>query len=269
MIGSAVPELTFLAFIENLAVIALINLIVVIIVLIILYHDSLVTTPELKAQLMLLDEKKVLKDPVLLKKCLWILALTILGFFTHQNFHLESSLVALCGAFILLLIGKRDHKFIEKAFAKVEWTTIFFFIGLFAAVGGLIEVGIIEWIAKQGMELTGGDITKSSLLILWASAILSAFLDNIPFVATMIPLIQNMGTMGVTNLEPLWWSLALGACLGGNGTIVGASANLIVAGLAAEAGHKISFIQYIKVGFPIMILTICLSTVYLYFRYLI
>jgi len=268
MIGSAVPELTFLAFIENLAVISFINLIVVILVLTMLYHDSLVTTPQLKAQLMLLDEKQVLKDPVLLKKCLGILAITILGFFTHQSLHLESSLVALFGAFVLLLIGKRDHKFIEKALDQVEWTTIFFFIGLFIAVGGLIEVGAIKWIAEQGIELTGGDITKSSLLILWASALLSAFLDNIPFVATMIPLIQNMGAMGMTNLEPLWWSLALGACLGGNGTIVGASANLIVAGMAAEAGHKISFIQYIKVGFPIMILTIVLSTVYLYFRYL-
>ena len=119
------------------------------------------------------------------------------------------------------------------------------------------------------METTGGDLTATALLILWMSAVISSVLDNIPFVATMIPLIQNMGTMGIENLEPLWWALALGACLGGNGTLVGASANLIVAGMASERGVRISFIRYFKIGFPLMILTIVLSTVYVYLRYLI
>ena len=150
----------------------------------------------------------------------------------------------------------------------VEWTTIFFFIGLFVAVGGLVETGLIRDLAMRAMAVTGGDVTSTSLLVLWLSAIVSAFLDNIPFVATMIPLIQDMGSMGVANLTPVWWSLALGACLGGNGTIIGASANLIVAGLAAEQGLKISFVRYFKVGFPLMLVTIMLSTLYVYCRYL-
>ena len=270
MIGSAVKELTFVAFIQNLALISAINLGVILAILTFLYRKQLHTTEELKADLMALDEKAELKDKKLLKKCLAVLSLTIVGFFLHQIVHVESSTVALSGAFLLLLIASRDHSFIEHAMEKVEWTTIFFFIGLFVAVGGLIEVGIIKQIAEYGIELTGGDVAKTSMLILWLSAIVSSFLDNIPFVATMIPLIQDMGrNMGVSNLEPLWWSLALGACLGGNGTIVGASANLIVAGMAAEAGHNISFVRYLKIGFPMMILTIILSTIYIYLRYLI
>ncbi|MBP2633265.1 MAG: Citrate transporter [Firmicutes bacterium] len=269
MIGSAVKELTFGAFINNLAIISIINLGVVLTVLTFIYRKGLTTTKILKAELMSLDETKELKDKKLLKKCLTVLTITILGFFLHQTFQIESSTVALSGAFLLLLIASRDHSFIEHAMDKVEWTTIFFFIGLFIAVGGLIEVGIIKQIAIYGIEFTGGDITQTSLLILWLSAIVSSVLDNIPFVATMIPLIQDMGTMGVSNLEPLWWSLSLGACLGGNGTIVGASANLIVAGMAAERGHTISFIQYLKIGFPMMILTIVLSTIYIYIRFLI
>lgn len=269
MIGSAVKELTFAAFINNLALISLINLIIVVALLTILYRKQLTTTDDLKAEMMKMDENAELKDTQLLKKCLFVLALTIGGFFLHQLVHLESSTVALAGAFLLLLIASRDHSFIEHAMEKVEWTTIFFFVGLFIAVGGLIEVGIIKQIAEYGIELTGGDVTATSLLILWLSAIVSSFLDNIPFVATMIPMIQDMGAMGVTNLEPIWWSLALGACLGGNGTIVGASANLIVAGMAAERGYNISFMKYMKIGFPVMLLTVLLSTVYVYLRYLI
>ncbi len=269
MIGSAVKELTFISFINNLALISAINLGVVLVILTFLYRKQLRTTDELKADLMSLNEKAELKNKLLLKKCLAVLSLTILGFFLHQLVHVESSTVALTGAFLLLLIASRDHSFIEHAMEKVEWTTIFFFVGLFVAVGGLIEVGIIKQIAVYGIEITGGDVAKTSMLVLWLSAIVSSFLDNIPFVATMIPLIQDMGNMGVSNLEPLWWSLALGACLGGNGTIVGASANLIVAGMAAEAGHNISFMRYLKIGFPIMTLTILLSTLYIYMRYLI
>lgn len=269
MIGSAVKELTFVAFIDNLALISIINLITVVAILTFMYRKQLHTTDKLKVELMKLDESSELKDRKLLKKCLTVLGLTILGFFLHQLVHVESSTVALGGAFLLLLIASRDHSFIEHAMEKVEWTTIFFFIGLFIAVGGLIEVGIIKQIAEYGIELTGGDVTKTSFLILWLSAIVSSVLDNIPFVATMIPLIQDMGAMGVSNLEPLWWSLSLGACLGGNGTIVGASANLIVAAMAAERGYNISFMKYLKIGFPMMILTIIISTIYIYLRYLI
>ncbi len=268
MIGSAVKELTFAAFIQNLTVIVLINLAVVIGLVTMIYRKALVTTPELQAEVMKMDEKAELKDKRLLKKSLAVLGLVILCFFLHQALHLESSLVALAGAFfLLLLVGKKD-RFVESALDDVEWTTIFFFIGLFIAVGGLIETGIIKEIATVAIEITGGDVTSTSLLVLWLSAIVSSFLDNIPFVATMIPLIKDMGAMGVTNLEPVWWSLSLGACLGGNGTIIGASANLIVAGMAAEKGVYISFMRYLKLGFPIMLVTIVLSTVYVYLMYL-
>ena len=268
MIGSAVKELTFMAFIQNLAPIAIIDMIVVLFIIEVLYRKSLQTKPELQAELMQMDASASLKDRKLLSKALFVLALTITGFFTHQLFHVESSMVALAGAFLLLLLAGGSHHLVESAMKSVEWATIFFFIGLFIAVGGLIEVGIIGQMAEKAVEITGGDVTQTSLLVLWLSAIVSSVLDNIPFVATMIPLIQNMGTMGVSNLEPIWWSLALGACLGGNGTLVGASANLIVAGLAAERGVHITFINYLKVGFPIMILTIVLSTIYVYVRYL-
>lgn len=269
MIGSAVKELTFMMFIENLAPIAIIDLIVVIILMEFIYKKGLHTTPELKAELMKMDEKKALKDRKLLSRSLFVLALVILGFFTHSLIHIESSLIALSGGFLLLLLAGGSHHLVETTMKSVEWATIFFFIGLFIAVGGLIETGIISDLAKEAVALTGGDVTATSLLVLWLSALVSSVLDNIPFVATMIPLIQNMGAMGVSNLEPVWWSLALGACLGGNGTLVGASANLIVAGLAAERGVKITFINYFKIGFPIMLLTIVLSTVYVYIRYLI
>lgn len=268
MIGSAVKELTFIAFIDNLAFISVVNLVIVLAILAMLYKKCLKTQDELKQDLMKMDEKAELKDITMLKKCLAVLTLTILGFFSHQALHLESSAVALAGGFLLLLIASRDHMFTEKMLDKVEWATIFFFVGLFIAVGGLIETGIISRIAEIALEITDGDLTYTSLLILWLSAIVSAFLDNIPFVATMIPMIQDMGAAGISDLEPLWWSLALGACLGGNGTIVGASANLIVAGLAAERGYRLMFLQYMKVGFPIMILTIIISTGYIYLRYL-
>ena len=268
MIGSAVKELTFIGFIDNLAFISCVNLVIAIAILTLLYKKGLNTQEELKRELMKMDEKEELKDIQMLKKCLTVLTLTILGFFGHQALHLESSAVAFAGGFLLLLVASRDHTFTEKMLDKVEWATIFFFVGLFIAVGGLIETGIISRIAEIALEVTGGDLTYTSLLILWLSAIVSAFLDNIPFVATMIPMIQDMGAAGISDLEPLWWSLALGACLGGNGTIVGASANLIVAGLAAERGHSITFVGYLKVGFPIMILTIIISTGYIYLRYL-
>ena len=268
MIGSAVKELTFLAFIQNLAPIAVINLIVAVGILSFLYRKKLTAQDSLKAELMKLEPEGEIKDRRLLKKSLVILLLTLLGFFMHQSLNLESSSIALTGGFLLLATVGKKHNFIESVLEKIEWGTIFFFIGLFIAVGALIETGIIKQIALYCFEITKGEVLETSLLVLWLSALISAFLDNIPFVATMIPLIFDMGNMGISNLEPIWWSLALGACLGGNGTIIGASANLIVAAMAAEKGHNISFVKYLKVGFPVMLLTILISTIYVYFRFL-
>ncbi|NOU66198.1 hypothetical protein GC096_19345 [Paenibacillus sp. LMG 31461] len=265
MIGSAVKELTFMAFINNLAPVVVIIMAVTIPIFIILFRKHIQTTPELKMSIMQIDEKEVITDRKLLTKSLSILGITIIGFFLHQLLHLESATVALAGAFLLLLLTG-EHS-MEKAFTKVEWSTIFFFVGLFVLVSGLVETGVISKLAAGAVELTGGHPIATSMLILWLSAIASAFLDNIPFVATMIPMIQEMGTMGVENLEPLWWSLALGACLGGNGTLIGASANLIVAGLAAKEGHPIKFIAFMKYGFPLMLVSVGLANIYMYVRY--
>jgi Na+/H+ antiporter NhaD/arsenite permease-like protein len=267
MIGSAVKELTFMAFLENLAPIVVVIMAVNIPLFVLLYRKQLRTTEERKAAVMKMDEKEMITDRKLLVKSLCVLGLTIVGFFLHQMLHLESATVALAGAFILLLTTG-EHA-MEKAFSKVEWTTIFFFVGLFVLVSALVETGVIAQLAVRAIDLTGGDLVMTSMLILWLSAIASAFLDNIPFVATMIPLIQEMGRLGVTDLEPLWWSLALGACLGGNGTLIGASANLIVAGLAGKEGHPITFVNYLKIGFPLMLLSIVLSAAYIYLRYLV
>jgi Na+/H+ antiporter NhaD/arsenite permease-like protein len=267
MIGSAVPELSFLDFITNLALISIIILIVTVIILALFYRKQLGTTAELKASVMDLDERDELNDRTLLIKSLSVLGLTIVGFFAHQALHVESSVVALTGAFILLLLT--GEHYLEEALARVEWTTIFFFIGLFVLVSGLVETGVIELVAQHAIEWTGGDLVALSLLLLWMSAIASAFVDNIPYVATMIPMIKSMGEMGVTNLEPLWWSLALGACLGGNGTLIGASANVIVVGMAAKEGHHISFLRFFYIAFPLMLLSIVFATVYVYFAYLI
>lgn len=266
MIGSAVKELTFMAFIENLAPIALLVIVVYTFLFIVLFRRQIATSEERKQSIMLLNEREAIADKALLCKCLIILGLTMAGFFAHQALHLESATVALAGAFLLLL-WTGEHA-MERALAKVEWPTIFFFIGLFVLVSGLVETGVIALLAEKALDWTGGDVTAMAMLILWLSAIASAFLDNIPFVATMIPMIQEMGSSGVDNVQPLWWSLALGACLGGNGSLVGASANLIVAGIAGKEGYPISFGQYFKYGFPLMLLSVAMASVYLYLRYL-
>lgn len=266
MIGSAVPELSFMEFIYNLAPVAAIILVVTVALLALIYRGQLKADEMRQKLIMSLNEHDELQDLTLLKKSLTVLALTIIGFGLHQALHLESATVALSGAFLLLLLT--GEKYLEQALERVEWTTIFFFVGLFVLVAGLMETGVISALASQAVELTGGDLTSTTMLILWMSAIASAFVDNIPFVATMIPMIKEMGALGMTNLEPLWWSLALGACLGGNGTVIGASANVIVIGLAAKEGYKISFVKFLLVGFPLMILSILISTVYLYLRYL-
>lgn len=266
MIGSAVKELTFNAFLFNLAPIVVVIMTVYIGIFILMFRKSLRASEEAVRGIMEMDERKLITNRKLLVQSLSVMGLTILGFFTHQLLHLESATVALAGAFVLLLLTG-EHA-MERALGKVEWTTIFFFVGLFVLVSGLVETGVIAELAQKAIDWTGGDPVATSMLILWLSAIASAFLDNIPFVATMIPMIQEIGALGYGDLEPLWWSLALGACLGGNGALIGASANLIVAGLAGKEGHPISFMRYLKFGFPLMLLSIVISSAYLYLRYL-
>lgn len=260
MIGSA-TDLTFNDFLIHLAPIAILIFAVVVMLLGFFYRKQLVVKPELQEKILRLKPEEELKDRQLLKKCLAVLALTITGFMLHGVLGLETAVIALTGAVLLMLI---THAQPEEVFLGVEWPTIFFFAGLFVVVGSLVEVGVITAIAEYALKLTGGEVVTTGLLILWLSAIASSFVDNIPFVATMIPLLQEMGQMGgIENLNPLWWSLALGACLGGNGTLVGAAANVIVAGLSEKKGYPITFIGFLKIGFPVMILSIIMATVYL------
>ena len=268
MIGSAVG-LSFMDFIIHLTLPAIIIFLATIFLLEMIYGKSLHTTPELQEQVMKLNAAKQISNKPLMKKCLVVLALTMSLFVAHSALGLESATAALSGAGLLLLITfTRDEEMIAKVLSKVEWTAIFFFAGLFILVGGLVETGVIKWLAEEGIKITHGSVEGTAILILWMSALASAFVDNIPFVATMIPLIKDMGAMGLSNLEPMWWSLALGACLGGNVTLIGASANVVVASMAAQHGRQISFIGFMKIAFPLMILSIIISTAYVYLRYL-
>ncbi|MGP1575498.1 ArsB/NhaD family transporter [Selenomonas sp.] len=268
MIGSAVG-LQFMDFITNLAAICVLIFIITIGILIVLYGNKLHTTDELRAKVMQLDEKSQIVEPRLLKKCLFALAVTISLFVLHGQLHLDTATAAMTGAGLLLLISfPQKEAMIAKVLSKVEWLAIFFFAGLFILVGALVETGVIKMLAEEAIKITNGDLTATSMLILWMSAYASAFIDNIPFVATLIPLIQDMGQMGMTNLEPVWWSLALGACLGGNGTLIGASANVVVASMAAQRGKPISFISFMKIALPMMTLSIAISSVYVWLRYL-
>ena len=268
MIGSAVG-LDFMDFVANLTLISVLIFVLVQIILIFLYKKGMHTQPELQEKIMRLPAGAQITDHTLLRKCLAVIALTITLFVLHGSLGLESATVALFGAGLLLLItATRDENKITKVLSKIEWPAIFFFGGLFILVGALVETGVIRMLAAEAIKVTNGNEDATAMLILWMSAIASAFIDNIPFVATLIPLIQDMGQMGLSDLTPMWWSLALGACLGGNGTLIGASANVVVASMAAQRGRPISFLSFMKVAFPVMIFTIIVSSVYVYLRYL-
>ncbi|EPZ0456728.1 ArsB/NhaD family transporter [Bacillus sp. CD3-5] len=272
MIGSANKHLDFNAFLLNLAPIVIIISIVTLGIIYFMYRNKLKTTPEQIEKLMALNEKDYIKDQSLLLKSITILGLTILGFVLHSIIHVDAAVIAMTGATLLMLIGVKEHD-IEDVFAHVEWVTIFFFAGLFVLVGGLIDIGLISSLAKEVLDVTNGDIGFAAVLILWVSGIASATIDNIPFVATMIPLIQDLATgLGLSvdspQIEVLWWALSLGACLGGNGTLIGASANVVVAGIAKREGHAFSYMDFLKIGLPLTIIALLLSHAYIYLRYL-
>ncbi|MBU1178559.1 ArsB/NhaD family transporter [Patescibacteria group bacterium] len=263
LIGSA-AGLSFLDFIVNLAPIVALLFIVFLPFFKIIYGKKIKADKASMKQIMRLDEKESITDTKLLRKSLAVLALVILGFFLHGWLGMEGATIALFGAGLLLLLDRQNP---EKALHEIEWTTIFFFIGLFVLVGGLEHTGVISWAATKLLSLTAGNLAATAIIVLWGSAIFSSFVDNIPFVATMIPLVQEMGGT-FTNLNPLWWSLALGACLGGNGTLIGASANLVAADMAGKAGYKIKFIDFMKIGFAVMVISVMISNVYIWLRYL-
>jgi len=275
MIGSAVG-LSFNDFLYNLAPIVPVILAVILGIIYLLWGRNLHASAQARERIMKFKEQEAITDTKLLKQSLFVLTLVIAGFVLAHPLHLEPATIAMFGAALLLLLSnlkndtEEQSEEVNKIFAGVEWITIFFFIGLFIAVKGIEEAGVLNILADLVINYTGGDITVTALAILWVSAIASAVVDNIPFVATMIPLIKSMAPTfgGAENLMPLWWSLALGACLGGNGSLVGASANLIVAGFAESAGHRIKFLKFMLMAFPMMLLTIGIASVYVYFRFL-
>lgn len=263
MIGSA-TGLGFMDFISNLAFPVSMIFLVVTGIILWLYRKQLVADPQNIKELLKLDERSFIKDWLLMKRSLLVLGMTLAGFLAHQALHLESATIALLGASILMLISNEN---VDETLLVVEWPTIFFFAGLFVMVGALVETGVIAAAAQKILALTGGRLVPTGILVLWLSALASAFVDNIPYVATMIPMLQSVGQMSNMPMDSIWWSLALGACLGGNGTLIGASANIIVAGIAERYNTTISFSRYFKVGFPLMLLSVFLAMFYLYFAY--
>lgn len=262
MIGSA-TGLSFVDFVLNDGIIVVIVMIATIFGFKLIYKKQLIATPDAIKNVMAMDEKSLIKDHKLLVKSVVMIILIVAGFALHGVLHMESSIIALTGAVIMMIIGRQD---IEKVVLDVEWPTIIFFTALFIVVGGMVETGVIDDLADIIMGVTDGKPVMTMMIILWVSAILSSTLDNIPFVATMIPLIQAMGESGM-DVMPLWWALSLGACLGGNGTLIGASANVVLTGISGKHGYPITYVQFLKIGFPMMILSIAICSVYMLIRY--
>lgn len=274
MIGSAVG-LSFNDFVINLAPIAVLILLLFLLPLYFFWGRYLETSPERQATVMNFREADAITDHRLLKQSLFVITLVITGFIFAHSLHAQPATIALFGAALLLILDNLPRNIeeqsdnVHKSFNEVEWTTIFFFMGLFIVVYGVETAGILAILAENVISLTGGDRSVTAIAILWVSAIASAIVDNIPFVATMIPLIESMADDfgGAEQLMPLWWSLALGACLGGNGSLIGASANLIVAGFAERSGQPIRFLPFMLMAFPLMLASIAISTVYVYWRF--
>ncbi|MBW4862955.1 MAG: ArsB/NhaD family transporter [Paeniclostridium sp.] len=258
MIGSA-ANLSFIDFVINLGPVVIIILFFTIICFRFMFKKHLYVDDKYKEEILKLDESKAIKDKPLLIKSIIMIILILLGFVLHNIIHIESSVIALTGATVMMFIGKQD---VDEILSSIEWSTIAFFGGLFVIVGGLVEVGIIDFIASYLIDATSGNLALTMLVILWISAIISSFLDNIPFVATLIPLILTMQAQGV-DVTPIWWATSLGACLGGNGTLIGASANIVLSNVGDKNGYPISFKSYFKIGFPLMLLSIVISTFYL------
>jgi Na+/H+ antiporter NhaD/arsenite permease-like protein len=233
------------------------------------------TTAEARAGVMAMKPAAAIIDWRLLNQSIVVLTVVMIAFVLARPLHLEPATIAMLGAAILMLLDNWVHHTekaahnVHQTFGDVEWITIFFFVGLFIVVHGVEVGGLLNLLANALVAATGGDLATAGYAILWASAFLSAIVDNIPFVATMIPLIKSMAPAfgGMDKIEPLWWCLSLGACLGGNGTLIGASANLTVAGIAERNGVPFRFVTYILYGMPMMIVSIAISHIYVWWRY--
>jgi Na+/H+ antiporter NhaD/arsenite permease-like protein len=261
LIASA-ADLDFLNFTANLAPITLVILAAFCGLAFLLFRQELQSTNRSLLDVNALNAQELITDPVLLRKSLLVLVGVILGFLLQGALGLEPATVAMTGATLLMIWARSDPHVVLR---DVEWTTLFFFVGLFIVVEAVVAVGLIERIAEAAISLTHGSLPLTTTLILWLSALVSGVIDNIPYTAAMIPIVQSVGrTMPI---EPLWWSLALGADLGGNLTLVGASANVIVVALAERSGHPISFRQWLRYGIPVTLVSLVLANVYIALRY--
>ena len=274
LIGSAL-NLSFMDFVKNLTPVVITTMIVIILLFDFFWGRHLKTDLKKRAEVMKIDERKAITDKGLLIKCLFVLFTVIIAFISAEYLHIANGTIAICGAAVLLLLytwgnrhDEREAKTAE-ALAMVDWTTIFFFSGLFVIVYGLEETGVLTLLGQEFIKMTEGSISKTMLLIVWVSALVSSVIDNIPFVATMIPMIKSMEADlgGREAMMPVWWALSLGACFGGNGTLIGASANVIVAGLAQRHGNHISFIRFLKWSIPVMLISVAIGCAWLYIQY--
>ena len=262
MIGSAAGYSFFDVILYDAPAVAII-LVAILGVFYALYGRKMNVDDEHKARIMELDEHAQIKNRRLLKQSVVMTALVVVGFMAHGALGLESCIIALGAAGIIMLISGES---IEEALSNVEWTTLSFFAGLFVIVGALAETGVIGMLANGLIDATGGNVFITMLVLLIGSAVISSFLDNIPFVATMIPILLAMESTGM-DVTPLWWAVSLGACLGGNGTLIGASANVVLSDISKKHGYEITFAKFFKTGFPIMLLTILIAGVYLVVRF--
>ncbi|MEX0673922.1 MAG: ArsB/NhaD family transporter [Gaiellaceae bacterium] len=259
MIGTRIKELSFLDFIVNLAPVSFVTLTIVTVVLYLVFRRQLVIEPERQAEVAKLDPARDMRESRYVKRTLAVLVGTIVFFFLHATVGVEPAVVALTGATVLLLVAGDD---VERALESVEWSTIFFFLGLFVMVGGLEHRGVIADVASWLADVTGDSEVTRGLAILWGSAAGSAMVDNIPFTAAMIPVVEELQA-GQEFSDGLWWSLALGACFGGNATAIAAAANVAATGVLDRAGNPISFARFAAVGIPVAFLSLLIATVYL------
>lgn len=263
IIGSA-GGLSFIDFIKELTPVILVIMCVVLTILAFIFRKKLHASQDKMNEVAKIDNSHTITDKALMIRSTLILAFVILGFMLHDVTHIETCVVAMLGASILLIFEKPN-----EILQDVEWNTIFFFIGLFIIIGGLEASGGIKLMAEWILKVTQGSQAATSMIILWASGVISGIIDNIPYTATMAPmLVEIEKTMGATYAYPLWWALSLGACLGGNMTIIGAAANVIVSENAAKSGHPISFMRFLKYGVGVVAISLTTSTVYIYFRFL-
>ncbi len=258
LIGSHRPELSFMDFIVNLAPVAVFTLVVTSALLAVVYRSRLLPAPERARQIESLDPARDLREAKKVKRTLAVLIGTIVAFFLHSALHVEPSVVALVGATVMLFVAADD---VEDALGRVEWSTLLFFMGLFVMVGGLVEQGVVTDVAEWLTELTGDSSVTQGMVILWGAAAGSAMVDNIPFTTAMLPVVDSI--QGDDFNDGLWWSLALGACFGGNATIIAAAANVAATGILERTGNRVSFLQFLLVGLPITTLSLLIATAYL------